>query len=476
MSTRYQSIRWLSVIATLSLLVGACSGSSSTPSPQGTSVPSPQGTSVAAASPSAVAVQTGGFESLGNVTLNVASLESGGDADALQQLTNQFMQKYPNVHINITQKDFTSWMASVKLAASSSSAPDLFEGNQGYQVDGALAKAGLILPLDKYAAAYGWDSEFAPATLSQNEYTSSGQYGTGQLYGLSMYAQIVGVYANLTKLGAAGIDLSSIKTFADFEQMLATLKQKLPATDPVILTGASDLIEFDQTVYDIQGQFSPAQALRDSIFHAPGASTNTPGNQAAVTHFLQWAQAGYFGRTDEYISRSSGDTDAAFAKGQGALTISGSWANATIVAGLGSNVAFFALPPGADGKYAAVSGDSQPWHISAKTKYPDLAAAYLNFVCGQAGDQTMVSVSHEVPALTNPSAKPTDAMGQQIATAFQLMSSDDGMLLFPDWSTPTMMQTRGGADEELVTGKLTVAQYMDVVQKDWAAYDAQLHS
>ena len=39
----------------------------------------------------------------------------------------------------------------------SGNAPDVAEGNQGFQIDSALVKAKLIKPLDSYATKYGWN-------------------------------------------------------------------------------------------------------------------------------------------------------------------------------------------------------------------------------------------------------------------------------------------------------------------------------
>jgi raffinose/stachyose/melibiose transport system substrate-binding protein len=67
--------------------------------------------------------------------------------------------------------------------------PDVVAGNQGYQVDGELVKAGLILPLEKYARAYGWEQSFSPLALQQFKWSSDGKpFGTGTLYGIAQSA------------------------------------------------------------------------------------------------------------------------------------------------------------------------------------------------------------------------------------------------------------------------------------------------
>ena len=149
-------------------------------------------------------VKTDGFEDLGPVTLNVISPEgSGGPRDALKALSKSFEAKYPNVTVNITFRDFAGWTKQAKLVASSDNPPDVFAGNQGYQLDGELVKAGLILPLTEYAKAYGWDKSYTPETLQQFEWTDDGQtFGEGTLWGVAQTGQSVGVFAEQEEAGA----------------------------------------------------------------------------------------------------------------------------------------------------------------------------------------------------------------------------------------------------------------------------------
>src|SRR3954462_9409883 len=190
----------------------------------------------------AAKVKTSGFESLGPVTLKVISAEgSGGPQNALKAFSKSFEQKYPNVTVKISFRDFTSWTKQAKLVVSSDNSPDVFAGNQGYQLDGELVKAGLIKPLDEYAKAYGWDKSNTPETLQQFEWTDDGQtFGEGTLWGVAQSGQSVGVFANKKKLAAAGVDPASLKTFADFDAALAKLRESLPADEPVITLGDKD--------------------------------------------------------------------------------------------------------------------------------------------------------------------------------------------------------------------------------------------
>src|SRR4051794_41416764 len=184
--------RWLGVVPALAvaIVIAGCGG---TP---GASKPNQQ-----PASKSDEPVKTSGFDSLGPVTLRVVSSEgSGGPREAIKTLTKQFEAKYPNVTVKVSFRDFSSWIKQAKLTASSNSAPDVFAGNQGYQLDGELVKAGLVLPLDKYAKAYGWDKSYTPETLQQFEWTKNGSsFGSGALYGGAPGGQATGGVAEMAE-------------------------------------------------------------------------------------------------------------------------------------------------------------------------------------------------------------------------------------------------------------------------------------
>src|SRR5215204_153169 len=177
----------------------------------------------------ASSIKTDGFEDLGPVTLNVISGEgSGGPREAIKNLTGQFEAKYPNVTVKVGFRDTASWFKQAKLVAASDNPPDVFAGNQGYQVDGELVKSGLVLPLGEYAKAYGWDESFTDETLQQFKWSDDGKtFGEGTLWGVAQSGQSTGVFANMAKLRAAGVDPESLETFEDFEAALAKLRDSL---------------------------------------------------------------------------------------------------------------------------------------------------------------------------------------------------------------------------------------------------------
>src|SRR5918998_282310 len=325
----------------LAIAVAACGG---TP---GEDKPSDQPAGTPAES-----IKTDGFEELGPVTLNVISGEgSGGPREALRELTRQFEAKYPNVTVKISFRDTASWFKQARLVAAGENPPDVFAGNQGYQVDGELVKAGRV-----------------PASL---------------------------------------------ETFADFEGALATLREQLPEDEPVIALGNKDQYGAIHLWGGIQGAYTPAQDVRDWIFHKDGATFDTEGNLTSLKKLKEWADKGYLGAGDAFNARNDSEAAAAFGKGEGALMIGGNWNAATAKDGLGDDAAFFNMPPGESGDAVAIGSASLPMHVSAKAEEPDLAAAYLDFITGPTAGQALVD-TQQVPAATDGTAEPGDPLGKAV--------------------------------------------------------------
>jgi raffinose/stachyose/melibiose transport system substrate-binding protein len=453
------------VAAALALAVAACGGTPGQDKPKTTQQGDAQ----------AQQVKTDGFDKLGPVTLRVVSSEgSGGPRNAIRALTKEFEQKYPNVTVKVSFRDFSSWIKQVKLVMSSNNPPDVAAGNQGYQVDGELVKAGLIMPLDKYAKAYGWEKSFSDLALQQFKWSPDGsQFGTGNIYGIAQSGQSVGVFANLAKLKAAGVDAASLKTFDDFDKALAKIKGSLPANEPVIMLGNKEQYPVIHLWGTFQGVYTPAQQIRDWIFHKAGQSFDTDANRQSLQKLKAWNDAGYFGRNDDYNGRAELDAANLFARGKGAFMLGGNWNAQTIVDGLKGDAAFFDLPPGPNGKVAAIGSASVPIHISAKTKYPDLAAAYLNFIAGRPASKALVETT-QVPAIVDPTAEPSQQFTREVAQGWQQLVDAGGLTLYPDWSSPTMLETMSQGFQELLANRASVPDVAKRIQGDWTSYDKEL--
>ena len=459
---RKRSLRAALPVA-LAIAIAGCGGTPGDSKPKQSSTGTP-----------AESVKTDGFESLGPVTLRVVVAEGGGALDGIKSLNKQFEAKYPNVTIKISTRDYGSWIKQVKLVASGSNPPDVFEGAQGYQVDGALVKAGLILPLDKYAKAYGWERSFSSQSLQQLKWSTDGNtFGEGSIWGIAQAGQATGVFANLAKLRAAGVDPAALKTFDDFDAALAKVKASLPANEPAIMLGNKEQYTALHMWSGIQGAYEPAQDMRDWIFHRPGATFDNEANRTALAKLKEWNDKGYLGRPEDYNGRADADATALFARGKSAFLLAGNWNAQTVVDGLKGDAAFFNMPPGQSGKVASWGSVGLPYHVSAKAKYPDLDAAYINFIAGRPASAALVKTS-QTPAIVDPTAQPTTPMARDVTQAWQQLIKNDGLMLYADWASPTMLETMGAAVQEFLAGHASLDDVVKRTQKDWSDYDNEL--
>ena len=404
----------------------------------------------------------------------VSSEGSGGPRDALIAQTKAFEAANPGVTVKLSFRSFDEWIKAVRLQLQGSNPPDVVAGNQGYQVDGAIVKAGLVEPLDRYAAAYGWNDWYSPQSLQQFKWTKDGQFGTGQLWGIAQTGQNVGIFVNTKKAQELGIDPASLTSFDDLQAALQKARGELPKSEPVIALGNKDQYPALHMWGLIQGAYEDPQAARDWIFHADGATFDTDGNKEALNVLKQWGDDDYLGSSDDYNGRDENAAAIAFGKGTGLFFMGGNWNAATIKDGLGEdNVTYLNGPPGSSGKDVAIGATSVPYHISSKSKQKDLAAAYIGYISSPENAKDLVD-ENLVPAAVGANAQPTTTYGKDIQSGWEQLVKDGGLTFFPDWTSPTMYETIGQNFQELLTDRKSTDQVVEAIQADWTKYGEQL--
>jgi raffinose/stachyose/melibiose transport system substrate-binding protein len=418
-----------------------------------------------------------GKEATTTLTMWSYDNQDPGLEPVLKQLSKEFEQSHPGVKINLVFKSFNDLVGTVPRALASGSGPDVTEGNQGYQTDAQLVKAKLILPLTKYVKRYGWDKLYAPSTWGMFRWTPDGKsFGKGPVWGLAQTGQNVVAFLNKKKLRAAGINPNKLpRTYSAWEKMLAKLRAKLPADDPVIETGNNEGYGFIHLFGGIWGASVKPSAVRNWIYHVPGSRFDTPGTIKALGRLQAWGKAGYF--NDDYNALEYDASAGLFAKGKGAMWIGGDWDSTIIREGLGaSNVIVMPVPPGPSGVWTSIGGLSGPWHISAKTKYPDLGAEWLNYVITSPRAKALMYAQQQIPSDRRAKAPKGDPYLAQVSKAFQLVANDDGLLLYTDWASPSMYTTLQNQFQLLLAGRQTPAGMAKAVQDDWSKFHKTLGS
>ncbi len=414
-----------------------------------------------------VAVKTD-ITKAGPVTLTVWDQEVlGGQNAQMERLNAAFHQKYPNVTVKRVSRSFSDLEKTLRLALSGKNPPDVVEANQGYGIMAALVKAGALLPLDPYDKVYGFRKRF-PAGLSLlNSVSQDGsEIGSGDLYGVSMTGEAVGIYYNTDKLAKLGLQPPT--TWAQFEQDLATAKSR--GETPVYLAN----LEKFPAIHEfgvLLGQTTDKGALRNLVFGRGGAWTDPP-IVAAAQRLADWSHKGYF--PSSVNAGKYNDSPSAFAKGGGVFLIGGPWFGADLQKKMGDRVRYILPPPAQAGGAppSTLGGPGLPLVITSKSAHPDVSAAYIDFMTNaQAMD--VVTQTGGLGAGKPATAQPTTPVGRDLFTAWRSASDHDILVPYLDYATTTFLDTLGGVLQEIIAGKKTPQQGMQDAQRDYSAFLAK---
>ena len=405
----------------------------------------------------------------GPVTLTVWDQETGAVSRVWDRLNAEFEQKYPNVTIKRVNRDFGELKTLLKLAISGPHAPDVVEANQGWPDMGQLVKAGLLLPLDNYAKAYGWEQRVSENVRAVSSWTPDGkEFGTGNLYGYTTMGEILGVYYNKATArepGACGADdVRPVRTGPRRGQAGGhppgpVRQQRRVPRHPRVHGRAGP---------DGLGRLPDRAHLRTS---AERALVRHAGERAGSDHLQNWAKAGYF--TPGFGGGGYDTAVANFAKGQGLFMITGNW----IVANLGAdndNFGFFLMPPEKAGDPPVSTGGAGfPLAITSASKHPDVAAAYIDWMNSDHASDLLVPTG-ELPLRTgaSTSAVQPGTVLADVVHAADTVSRANGVVPYEDWATPTFYDTLTAAVQELMGNRITPQQFVAQVQKDYADFQS----
>ena len=456
-----KSVLWslASLLVLTSLLLSACGAPATTAT---TDAPAVTEAPASTEAPAATEAPTAAIPSCGTdpVVLK-ATFETGFDLPF--KLTEEFTKQYPNVTWDISQDQFANLITSTPLVLASDNAPDLLR----LPTMVSFAKDGLLMDLDGYATAFGWNDWPVPQ-LNQNRIDADGVRGSGTLYAMGLNYSLTGVFYNKTLAAQIGMT-EPPKTVAEFEDLLAAAKTA--GLQPIMMWGsAKSGMGLAFPLQQLMAAYGPVGPINDWIYGKAGATIDTPTNLIAAQHLEQWIKAGYFPSDINAIEYT--DAAARFGKGEGVFTFNGDWQNAGYDAALPGNVGFFLMPPAeAGGKFAAMSAPLT-FGIAAKAAHPDCAAFFLNWVAtNDAARQIDVAVGGSNPGGPSDATMPTVASGSVTAetlAAGPVMGADGGAMdfianatssIFAQGWTPELQKMVGGQQDAAGLLKAVQAEY-----------------
>ncbi len=400
------------------------------------------------------------------ITLTIWDQECCQVSKVWDRLNAEFMQAHPNVTIERVNRDFGELKALLRLAIAGPKGPDVVEVNQGWPDMGQLVKAGLLLPLDNYADAYGWTERVSRNVLDVSRWSPDGsQFGAGSLYGYTAFGEIIGVYYNARKLEDLGLEIPT--TFEAFEAALETARR---AGEVPIQFGNNDAFPGIHEFVVIQDRFASVDYLTDLVFGLGGAdlSFDTPENLEAAATLQRWAEEGYF--TPGFGGGGYDDAVANFAKGEGVFMITGNW----IVESLGADsddFGFFVMPPIEEGAPPVSTGGAGfPLAISAGSEHPDAAAAYIDWMTSDRAAELLLPTGQIPLALAVDVPVVEGSVLADVVDAAAAVSDANGMVPYLDWATPTFYDTTTAAIQELMAVRITPQEFITKIDADYVGF------
>lgn len=371
-------------------------------------------------------------------------------------LIDGFTQKHPNVTIKPQMTPFNDYVKSIKLAMSGDAAPDIAQYNPGAM--NSLVPAGLILDLGPWATAYGWTGKFPPSTLEiLSSDKSAKQFGTGGLYAVPGGLSVVGVYYNKKLVKEAP------KTLGEFEAAMQKVKDS--GGTPLSLGGLQvGGFHLWNALLNVTGN---VDEYRGWVYGKPGATIETEGAKKATDTIAAWAKKGFFPDS----ANATADTDALanFAKGKSAFLVTGNWGATALEKDLKDDVGFFLMPTAsADQPAKVASGASVAYAISAKTKHPNVAAAFLDYLSSP--EAAKIEFDGGFMPVDTKTEVGGEGLRGEIATVFGPVAQSNGIVPFPDYASPGMIDKLTPGIQGLISGKMTTDDFLKSLQESWDAH------
>lgn len=299
----------------------------------------------------------------GKVTINYWTLTSS--QEQVEQITKEFMEKNPDIVVNVTYNSTDDQKKNLKVAASSNSMPDIWR-NWGGSLGSFYTENGLTYDLTSYAKENGWDNKFLPSALDLATFD-------GKLSGRPFVINALGMFYRKDIFNKYNIKVPT--TFEEFEEACATLKKN--GITPVSTAGkngwhAMRILEALIEMYSGSSTHDKLQTLN--------ADWSQESVVKAFEKYKEWIDKGYF--PEGFLSADPNDTKLLVYAGTAAMDIQGPWYEANIDADGQdiNNYGFFTLPLKEGGNRMSAFIEMIQFNANIDKAKLDAANKYLDYM------------------------------------------------------------------------------------------------
>jgi raffinose/stachyose/melibiose transport system substrate-binding protein len=199
------------------------------------------------------------------------------------------------------------------------------------------------------------------------------------------------------------------------------------------------------------------------VFARDGASFEEPGFKDAADTIQGWADDGYF--TPDFNGTGYDPAWQQFAKGKGRYVIAGTWITADLADQMGDDVGFMLMPGTEEGADpVALGGEGLPFAITSKSKNPDVAAAYIDFLTDSNAAKVLADTGN-LPAMPVDESAIPSGLPAEVFAEWRRLNDADGIIPYLDYTTPTFYDDISSAIQELLGGKKDPQQFVSGVEE-----------
>jgi len=376
-------------------------------------------------------------------------------------LADEFTAQHPNVTFDIREDQFAVLTQNAPRVMVDDP-PDLMRLPQVSE----LAADGLLLDLDGYAEAFGWD-QWPSSQLEQMRVDDEGRRGDGPLYAMGLNFSMTGVFYNKDLAGQIGMD-GPPATLDELDAFLQEAKDAGLTPAAQFNGGATGGLAFP--LQGLMASYGDPAEINSWIYQQPDATIDTPAGLEAAEHLQRWVDAGYF--ADDINSMDYSMMMSRFIEGRSVFMFNGDWESGNLDEQMAGDVGFFLMPPVEEG--GAIGAMSAPltYGISAQAEHPDCAAAFLDWIATDDEARTIaveVGGSHPMgPAdAFMPDVDPDTVTAQTLEAgaavgenngAMDFIANATGSIYAKSW-TPNL--------QKLVAGEQDPAGLLSSVQSDY---------
>jgi raffinose/stachyose/melibiose transport system substrate-binding protein len=351
--------RLAAVFAVASIVLAACTGSTTTAPPSSAAQPSTPATQPSTAEQPSAAAQP--------VTLEWWHITTAdpGKTD-FQNIADAYHAAHPNVTINITVLENEAFKTKLATSIQSGQVPDLFQ-SWGGGIMAAQADAGALKDITSDISS--WKDTINPGALSIYAYN-------GKQYGVPWDMGMIGFWYNKDAFSKAGITAPPA-TWDDFLSDIQKLKSSGIA--PLAIAGKDEWPSMHLWTYLVLrtgGGANLAQMIQSKNWNTDACTQ--AGTAVQALNALAPYQAGY-------KSAVYNDEAAAVGNGKAAMELMGQWApsvqkdQSANKQGLGDKLGWFPFPTVSGGTGAATDGVGGGNGIAVGKNAPPEAIDFLKF-------------------------------------------------------------------------------------------------